>query len=244
MRPWLDRTAALFCCVASSTLVAVNLAVLNTSETLSHLIRLIGEAQKGIVLVSPYIDLGGDDAVGRAIRDALSRGVKVALVFRNDEKTPTRIATLTKIMALSERGLSFRAVPNLHAKFYVSERAALVSSLNLVRSSVLNSIEMGLWSEAPEFIERIRAFLKSEIWSHDTKEIVADAPDHWEDDDTASGACIYCAEPMEINYGEPTCERHRMQRGGGRYCHCCAERFDSTPERTLCRECYRQLKLT
>ena len=43
--------------------------------------------------------------------------------------------------------LSFKKIPGLHCKFYFNERCGILTSMNLLLSSELNSLEIGYATE-------------------------------------------------------------------------------------------------
>src|SRR5207253_7138342 len=65
--------------------------------------------------------------------------------------------------ALIKKGLRIYAVSNLHAKLYISEQRAVLSSMNLLDSSFEKAIEFGLVVDTPAECRHIRTFLEREI---------------------------------------------------------------------------------
>lgn len=136
------------------------------ARTVSRLYRLISEAERYLYLVSPYVSLDKLRTLVRHVQVALSRGVKVKLVIREkDVSTGSNdVLASESLPPLWDAGLEAFVVKDLHAKIYLSEKNALMTSLNLLESSFNNSIEVGTWLTAgtPEYEMLIR-FLGQEL---------------------------------------------------------------------------------
>jgi hypothetical protein len=140
--------------------------IINQNETVSRLYRLISEAERYLYLVSPYVSLDKLRSLVRHVQGALSRGVKVKLVVRQKDFSTGNNDVLASesLPALRDAGLEVFVVKDLHAKIYLSEKNALMTSLNLLETSFNNSIEVGTWLRAgtPEY-EMLVRFLGQEI---------------------------------------------------------------------------------
>jgi phosphatidylserine/phosphatidylglycerophosphate/cardiolipin synthase-like enzyme len=246
----------------------VNLTLLNTDETISRLLSLIKNARKEVFLVSPYITLGGQDRIGQAIRAALSNKVSVTVVFRLDDDLQAFIRTFAEhLQELAERGLQVRVLPKLHAKLYWSESEVIISSLNLLSSSFLSSIEVGLWSQDPADVAQIRKFFNQEIQPHFlTREDilkrggggkageVSRAPRNVRPVESPRapammhGFCIRCALAIDLDPEKPYCwddyqkwAEYENADYEDSYCHGCGKDHPATMNRPLCRNCYRKM---
>lgn len=239
----------------------VNFKLINTEDTISRLLGLIREAQERVLLVSPYITLGAEDRVGRAVREALGRKVRVSIVVRQDEQTPLKEAWLDAMRPHVEAGLQLHSVPGLHAKLYRSESTVLITSLNLLGSSFLNTIEVGLWARDPLAVREVDAFIKREIVPH-ARPIVpgargrtAPAPRERErrgrqarvEPDDDEGCCIRCGEDIPFEPSRPYCRdcfaewaEWENEDYEDEYCHACGDGYPATMARPLCRGCFRQ----
>lgn len=244
----------------------VNLTLLNTDDTISRLLSLIKNARKEVWLVSPYITLGGENRLGQAIRAALDNKVSVTVVFRLDDDINAFARTYTEhLQELCERGLQIRVLPKLHAKLYWSESEVIISSLNLLASSFLSSIEVGLWSQDPADVAQVRQFFSKEIQPQfltreefmkraGSKESEgARAPrgtkvaERARAPQVAQGFCIRCASPIEFASERPYCwddyqkwAEYKNADYEDSYCHSCGRDFPATMNRPLCRSCYRK----
>lgn len=98
---------------------------------------LIEEAQKELIIVSPYVNVDYWGKMKSCLERAIERGVKVTFVVR---KNTDHKGSLNYIESLN---LSLIFVDNLHAKLYINDKYAVVTSQNLLQSSDNNSIEIG-----------------------------------------------------------------------------------------------------
>ncbi|WP_254042411.1 phospholipase D-like domain-containing protein [Myxococcus guangdongensis] len=123
---------------------------------------LIEGAQRELVLVTPYFKPWNH--LQNAIRGRLEARIPVALIVREDEVSKTA----PHLQPFAAAGAQVLCLDRLHAKLYLSEQCALLTSMNLVETSALNSWECALQikaSESPtlfkQFEEQVRAIRKS-----------------------------------------------------------------------------------
>lgn len=143
-----------------------DLALLNQNETVTRLYQLINEAERHIFLVSPYVTFDKLRTLVRHLQGALTRKVKVKLVIREKDASTGGSDVLggEAVRALRDAGMEVRVLKDLHAKIYLSEKNALLTSLNLLDSSFNNSIEIGAWLTAGTAEYRmVVEFLRDEI---------------------------------------------------------------------------------
>ncbi|MDQ3264437.1 MAG: phospholipase D-like domain-containing protein [Myxococcota bacterium] len=119
---------------------------LGKRETVLAVHQVLTGAKKQVALVSPYVRLGKVRDIARYIRQALKRGVAVSMFVRTPDRSVSRwdADDCDEVDALLKDGLELYGIRDLHAKVYVSESVAIVTSLNLVDSSFNNSIEAGI----------------------------------------------------------------------------------------------------
>ncbi len=118
--------------------------VLSGTEISSQVIALIEGARKILVLVTPYFDPWG--RLSTAIKAARTQhGVKVRLLLRGGED---RAKQEEKAKELISFGVEVTFLERLHAKVYVSESQAIVTSMNLLKSSAIDSWEIAMRADA------------------------------------------------------------------------------------------------
>lgn len=144
------------------------LEILDQPETVLRLVQLVEEARTRLRLVSPYTSLDRLRNLTRSIRAALKRQVSVNLVVREpDLSTRHTAANVEAIQELVTAGAKLFSAKDLHAKIYVSENHAIVTSLNLLDSSFNNSIEIGMWvPKGDRAFTQVTEFLTRELEPH------------------------------------------------------------------------------
>lgn len=110
---------------------------LNTSATNYFLEELIKEAKDRLILISPYLKL--NDRIKELLTDKNRLKIDVRIVYGKSELQPQEIAWLRELTYVRT---SF--CKNLHAKCYLNEELAIVTSLNLYEFSQVNNNEMGI----------------------------------------------------------------------------------------------------
>ena len=113
--------------------------VITDNAVPSAVLELISAARKHIVLVSPYNSFWGHlkDEIRLAIRQ---RGVRVVAFYNPWEHTRG-----DGIEWLISEGAEVYRVNYLHAKLYLNESAAILTSMNLTERSSRNSMDIGMF---------------------------------------------------------------------------------------------------
>jgi hypothetical protein len=103
-----------------------------------RVLELLKGAREHATLVTPYFQPWRH--LRDAVLDAASRGTSITLIVRSDqvEKTASTLAHF------ADAGLELRQLERLHAKVYATDSAAIVTSMNLLETSALNSWEAGV----------------------------------------------------------------------------------------------------
>ena len=110
---------------------------LTTADVNARLEKIVENAKKELILISPYLRV--HDRLKRSIEDRSRSGVKVRIVYREEKQKHEVSAWLE---SLTHVGTSF--CKDLHAKCYLNEREALLTSMNLYEFSQQNNYEMGI----------------------------------------------------------------------------------------------------
>lgn len=110
---------------------------LNTSATNYFLEELIKDARDRLILISPFLKL--NDRMRELLADKNRLKIDVRIVYGKSELQPEEINWLKD---LSYIRTSF--CKNLHAKCYMNEEMAIITSLNLYEFSQVNNNEMGV----------------------------------------------------------------------------------------------------
>ncbi|MBI1289906.1 DNA repair protein [bacterium] len=110
---------------------------LNTSATTYYLEDMIKQASERLILISPFLRF--NERIRELLEDKNRLKMDIRVVYGKNELQPEEIAWLKTLEYVR---LSF--CKNLHAKCYLSEQSAIVTSMNLYEFSQVNNNEMGI----------------------------------------------------------------------------------------------------
>lgn len=102
-------------------------------EIASKIMTLIEEAEKELILVSPYVEVSKWNKMKSCLKRTVSRNVNILFVAR---KNATQ-----DLSFITELGIEVKLVENLHAKLYINENYAIVTFQNITYYSDINSID-------------------------------------------------------------------------------------------------------
>lgn len=111
---------------------------LNTSATNYYLEELIKQTRERLIIISPFLKF--NDRIKELLSDKDRMKIDIRIVYGKSELAPHEINWL--------RSLEFVRTSfcqNLHAKCFVNEQAAIITSMNLYDFSQVNNNEMGVY---------------------------------------------------------------------------------------------------
>jgi phosphatidylserine/phosphatidylglycerophosphate/cardiolipin synthase-like enzyme len=111
---------------------------LNTSATNYYLEELIKQTRERLIIISPFLKF--NDRIKELLEDKDRMKIDVRLVYGKSELSPQEINWLRSLEFLRT---SF--CQNLHAKCYLNEEAAIITSMNFYDFSQVNNNEMGIY---------------------------------------------------------------------------------------------------
>jgi hypothetical protein len=221
---------------------------LTNKETQAALERIIYEAQKKLVLISPYIRL--TNALYSRIKGAGDRGVSIKIIHRVNEVKPEQLENLRII-----KGAEIRCTADLHAKCYFNEKEMLVTSLNLLGSSEENW-EMGIQLHCEtdkEMFDAARRDALDIFGTALTHEKQTPTPDKKKPAEEKNkkvpehGYCIRCEKEIPFNIEKPYCHHcydswadYKNADYEEKFCHSCSKEENTTMEKPLCYKCYKK----
>ena len=122
--------------------------LLKPSEISARILTLLDESDERVILVSPYVKISKWYRITNKIKELRTRGVNLEIYVRED---PDNTSTYDDLDQLE---LDYKKIPHLHSKLYLNETYGIVSSMNLLLSSEINSLEIGYvtqtWAEYDE----------------------------------------------------------------------------------------------
>ena len=151
-------------------MVSPTFHVITNDEVSMKVLEIIRGAKEYVFLVSPYIDFW--EHLKTAIAGARRAGVDITFVHRHEEGTGnTRSSAKARedLAWLRAQGVKVYAVPHLHAKIYYNESTALLTSMNLLLSSMSNSREVGVVipqesaADLRAYVEHLRGEAKAPV---------------------------------------------------------------------------------
>lgn len=110
---------------------------LNTSATNYYLEELIKASNERLILISPFLQ--PNDRVKELLEDKNRLKIDIRVIYGKNELQPEEITWLRELDYVRT---SF--CKNLHAKCYLSEKACIITSMNLYEFSQINNNEMGI----------------------------------------------------------------------------------------------------
>ncbi len=137
---------------------------------------------------------------------------------------------------------------NLHAKCYVNEKEALLTSMNLYQYSQEHNDEMGILvsrEKDPELYEKIREeSMRLVEASENGKETASRKESRSALSPPERGFCIRCKADLPTNPAQPYCDRHyaiwrryKNEEYEEKHCHTCGNEHTTTRLKPLCPDC-------
>ena len=186
-------------------------------------------------MISSYLKIR--NRLKKYIKEAVDRGVIVSIAYRSvNWEEEQWLKSLGKNVSLIEN-------KDLHAKCYLNEKEAVVTSMNLYEHSQDHNYEMGvLIDDAEKIFQQIRNSAQS-IINHS----IPSVPNN----DREKGFCIRCKAGIDLDLNKPYCydcylvwAEYVNYQYQEQFCHACGQPYPSTINKPLCFECYRKIPST
>lgn len=186
---------------------------LNTTGVSYHLEELIKGTKDKLILISPYLQL--TDRVKEHLSNLNTLKRDIRIVYRENKLQPEENNWLE-----SQIGIRTSLCKNLHAKCYINENEAIITSMNLYEFSQQNNNEMGIYITKAEdtdlynatFDEVQRLLTISEEIRVTVKKVTADTPPKLETKPSfnkpsgkQTGYCIRTGVEIPFNVERPLC---------------------------------------
>ncbi len=235
---------------------------LDTTGGSYHLEQIIKGATERLVIISPY--LRTNERIREFLDDRERLKIDIRVVYGKTDLAPDEMGWLR-----SKPGIRTSFCKNLHAKCYVNEKAALITSMNLYEFSQANNNEMGIlverekepdlygaiWTEVQRLIrisEEIRVSVErvpAEELATDSKRERGEKASPRSDAKDATGFCIGCRKSLPLDPTHPYCKEcytswktKRDEKQEEKHCHVCGVANKSSLSRPACYDCYRKHK--
>ncbi|MDB5283622.1 MAG: hypothetical protein JWO06_2697, partial [Bacteroidota bacterium] len=239
---------------------------LTTAGVAAQIEEIIKNAKEHIVLITPYLDV--HTLWIQRLQDVSARKIPISLIYRKENnlkewQQDKLNGELDKLKAVET--LSIYEIENLHAKCFMNEKAAIITSMNLWAYSEKNNREMGIvitklgdremYNEALQEFESIKySSLPVRVLS---KKVEAAKPKSKTGFKPSaryqlpqSGSCIRCTTSIAFNLAHPLCTKcyHEWRKYNNpnpreEYCLMCSKPDQTTTLNTpLCYECWQEYK--
>ncbi len=227
---------------------------LDTTGVSYHLQQLINNSSEKLILISPYLKL--NERLKLSLEDKDRMKIDIRLIYGKSELQPAENNWLKSL-----RSIRTSFLQNLHAKCYISENEAIVTSMNLYDFSQVNNSEMGIYINRTED-EQLYADVYAEAMrlvrnSDEIKVSVSRVPKVNEQGkkstakpiSVGSGHCIRCGETIKLNPMVPYClkcykswKQYENEEHQEKLCHICGKPNKSTFIKPTCYKCYTENK--
>jgi hypothetical protein len=123
------------------------------TEVTGKILSLIEDAREELIIVSPYNDFARWDKLKRFIVEAKQRGIEISYYAReNEDHSCLEVVDIQPIL-----------IKNLHAKMYLNEKYAIMSSMNLVEASDKKSIDFALITKTDAQFSEVKKYFRDFI---------------------------------------------------------------------------------
>jgi len=180
---------------------------LNTSGVSFFLEELIKRTKDKLILVSPYLQF--NDRIKEHIQNLNIQKKHIRIVYRENKLHPDENNWLA-----NQIGVRTSICKNLHAKCYINDTEAIITSMNLYEFSQLNNNEMGihitkeadheLYNDAYDEVQRLLTIseeLRVTVQKIDAKN--SPPKNGKEKAIDVSGFCIRTGVPIPFNIEKP-----------------------------------------
>ena len=228
-----------------------------------HLENIIKTAENRLIIISPYIRV--NPRLREFLEDRNRFKIDIRVIYGKNELRPEENNWLKSMTSIRT---SF--CKDLHAKCYLNEKEALLTSMNLYEFSQNHNDEMGILvslKEDPELYKEIddesmRLLRKSEEISvtaasvetteaakRDSGSKVAQERAQPASETPKNGFCIRCKAGLPAKPTQPYCRscfatwnRFKNESHEENHCHTCGKSHKATLLKPLCSTCFRKYK--
>jgi len=133
--------------------------LIKPSEISARILTLLDESTERVIIVSPYIKISKWYKLVSKIKGLQSRRIILDIYVRDGPDNADTYRDLDQL------DLKYKRIPHLHSKLYLNERMGIASSMNLLLSSEINSLEIGYATEASTEYDELLGFYHRYIQS-------------------------------------------------------------------------------
>ena len=239
---------------------------LETTLVSAELRKLISKSKQRIYLISPYLQISKNLRILIQQVDQTVPDIVIKIVCRKDKISADDLSFLQTL-----KNANISALENLHAKCYLNEETAIITSMNLYQFSQENNWEMGIKIEKKDdsdLYDNIFSYVKNILSASEviTKIEMKKSEVHVEEKPVPVskkeipkkqspipskenvGYCIRCGEEIPFNPNDPLCSkdykswsRYENRDYPEKYCHMCGKESKQSVSKPVCTNCYKKL---
>jgi phosphatidylserine/phosphatidylglycerophosphate/cardiolipin synthase-like enzyme len=227
---------------------------LDTSGVTYYLMELIKNTETRLMLISPYLKL--NDRIKSSLKDLDLLKKDIRIVYGKKEILLEEMKWIKDVKSIH---ISF--IKNLHAKCYLNENEAIITSMNLYQFSQENNNEMGVYVKKSED-ESLYSDIKKEA-DRLLRESVDDGLEVTETKkpkksinkskssikDVSPGFCIRCSNHIKLNPMVPYCsscfkswKKYENDEYTETFCHVCGKDHPAIMIKPNCYPCFKKYK--
>ena len=226
-----------------SNIMAKFLDTLGISNELGQIIK---NANEKLVIISPYLQIS--DRFKDMLEDQDRMKIYIDLIYRKSELQPQESNWLKGLTSVRTR-----ICKNLHAKCYLNESKALITSMNFYEFSQHNNEEMGIVvskDEDPQLYDDINKEVQRLKRNNDEiKVTVEKVISNKKSSNGKQGHCIRCDTEIKLDPNHPLCKKcyqswskYSDPTYEEKFCHICGKKTKSSMEKPVCYSCYKKSK--
>jgi phosphatidylserine/phosphatidylglycerophosphate/cardiolipin synthase-like enzyme len=196
---------------------------LNTTGISYHLEQLIGNTKDRLILVSPYLQL--NERIKELIKNLTALKKDIRIIYRENKLAPDEVNWLDQ-----QVGVRTSYCNNLHAKCYINDQEAIITSMNLYNFSQQNNNEIGVYitkaGDEELFNDTLREIQRLLTISTEIRVSVQKVAPTNHATKTSGGYCIRTGVPIPFNIEKPMSldayrkwEEYSNEDYPEKYCH-------------------------
>jgi phosphatidylserine/phosphatidylglycerophosphate/cardiolipin synthase-like enzyme len=205
---------------------------LNTTGISYHLEQLIGNTKDRLILVSPYLQL--NERIKELIKNLTALKKDIRIIYRENKLAPDEVNWLDQ-----QVGVRTSYCNNLHAKCYINDQEAIITSMNLYNFSQQNNNEIGVYitkaGDEELFNDTLREIQRLLTISTEIRVSVQKVAPANNTNKAPTGYCIRTGVPIPFNIERPMSleayrkwEEYSNEDYPEKYCHFSGEQSDGS----------------
>ncbi len=223
---------------------------LDTTGVSYYLQQLVDGADETLILISPFLKI--NDRLRQSLEDKDRMKIDIRVIYGKNELAPKEIDWLRSLQFIRT---SF--YENLHAKCYLNEKEAILTSMNLYEFSQVNNEEMGIYvtkEDDPELYADMYTASRRLIRISDEIRVSVEKVDKGKEIGIEKGIianekgfCIRCKKEISLVITAPYCldcfkswKQYSNMSYEEKYCHSCGKEHKATMEKPVCYDCFKK----